>query len=675
MLASTGTASKPVSLPEGTSELWIDNMQMIADPDGTIQWEQIRSGKIDRKFDKIESKNLPVGRNAGGYWLKFEIRNDGDLDNEWIFDFKRWSRVEFYTINANGEIRRQVSGNFLPVRERDVAFGDQVWIAKKLKSGESETCVVHLQFDPSSSAGPVRHGFRIQTMTSAMDKQAKTNAIVFLLLGVFLVMFLYNLFVYFSTRDINYLYYLMVVAGFATFTLTHSGNLFSLLEFWTWLPAHRSVFNSANLVLTGSGSILFVTGFLNLRKQYPKWFIVFRILLVAVILAPLTRIFLEYTLSSMIANMISICLIISILSVIVIGVIHRLPSASYLICGVSVSAIGSFISICGAMGIFPFNPITEIYAIATGSVIEMILFSFALANKIKILRKENERQQKQMIAQLRENKRLQEDINEELEREIADRTQKIVQQKELIEREKNKAEKLLLNILPRSTAEELKEFGKSRPRRHDEATVLFTDFQDFTQLSSLMTVDEIHSRLDHCFQVFDHLSEECHVEKIKTIGDSYMCVAGVPGDDPDHALHAVRLGLKIRDFINQWNDENEHCGMPRWEIRIGIHSGPLISGVVGNKKLSFDIWGNTVNVASRMEKYGEIRKVNVSQVTYELVNDRFRFESRGKISISEGNNMEMHFAEHLNSLRISASRELRQALTVADLKSDWKSFN
>ncbi len=646
-----------IVLQDPKSQMTVTNVKLFEDLGGKTTIEGVLRGSEESKFRYVDAAGHPIHPGVENFWLRFEVRNETGSDQDYIFDFKRWSHVEFFTIGKDGSTQRQITGNYLPWNQRDYPVSDQNWILRNLKAGTVEQFAVHLNIHRTSNAVPSNFSFKVIPLPVALGEQSQVNAIVFLFLGIYLVMFLYNLFVFISTRDLNYVFYLMVVLAFALFTLNGSGHLFSILSGWESLPEHRGVFNSLNVMLVGIGSILFVSRFLNLKVRYPNWSRIFKYTLAAVIVVPFTRLAVGFEMSEMLSALVSLFFISAVVTVIIKSCLDRFPSAYYLILGVSISAVGSFVSIFADVGMIEINSFSEIYALSLGSGIEMVLFSFALANKIKVLRKENASKQEKLIEQFEENERLQTGINLDLEQKVADRTSEIMNQKEIIELEKEKSEKLLLNILPKFTAEELKMYGRAMPRYHENATVLFTDFQGFTRMSRLMTAEAIHSRLDYCFQGFDHLCEEFEVEKIKTIGDSYMCVSGVPEDDPDHAVKMVMVGLRIRDFIRDWNVENERQGKLKWEVRIGIHSGPLISGVIGNKKLSFDIWGNTVNLASRMEKFGEVGKVNVSQATFEITRGKFRFSLREGVPPNWEGNMEMYFAESIAMDRDSNGHE------------------
>lgn len=211
--------------------------------------------------------------------------------------------------------------------------------------------------------------------------------------------------------------------------------------------------------------------------------------------------------------------------------------------------------------------------------------------------------------------------------------------------EQARSEELLLNILPAAIASELKKTGVAQARQYAQATVLFTDFKGFSKIANGMTPEKLVADLDYCYGEFDKIIEKNDLEKIKTIGDSYMCAGGLPESDTDHAIRMVRAALDIQKFLTRWNLERIEGGYPALEARIGIHTGPLVAGVVGSKKFAYDIWGDTVNIASRVESAGEAGRVNVSENTFSLIKDRFKCSFRGVLPIKNLNPVAMYFVE------------------------------
>lgn len=218
-------------------------------------------------------------------------------------------------------------------------------------------------------------------------------------------------------------------------------------------------------------------------------------------------------------------------------------------------------------------------------------------------------------------------------------------QKNIIEEEKKKADSLLLNVLPQFIAKELKEKGYVAPRHFPIATVLFADLAGFTKLSKGLSPKGIIDELENIFVGFDKILERNNMEKIKTIGDGYMAAGGLPIPNSTNPLDAVRAGLHMVDYVKKIKEENQKSGKPPWAVRIGIHSGELVAGVIGKSKFTYDIWGVTVNAASRMESAGESGKVNISGITYQLVKDKFNCVYRGNIEVKNMGKMDMYFCE------------------------------
>ena len=214
-----------------------------------------------------------------------------------------------------------------------------------------------------------------------------------------------------------------------------------------------------------------------------------------------------------------------------------------------------------------------------------------------------------------------------------------------IKHEQERSQELLLNILPAKVADELKEYGTAKAHKYDEVTVLFSDFQNFSKIAEKLSPEKLIEDLDYCFKAFDRIMEKYQLEKIKTIGDAYLCAGGIPSPHPDHAMRSIKAGMEMQEFLNNWKKEKMAKGEEFFEARIGVHTGPIIAGVVGVKKFAYDIWGDTVNIASRMESSGQVGRVNISEKTHDLVKNEFNFEDRGKIAIKNKGEIKMYFVE------------------------------
>jgi class 3 adenylate cyclase/Tfp pilus assembly protein PilF len=212
-------------------------------------------------------------------------------------------------------------------------------------------------------------------------------------------------------------------------------------------------------------------------------------------------------------------------------------------------------------------------------------------------------------------------------------------------KEKRRSEELLLNILPTETAHEIMETGTAKAKRFEEVTVLFTDFKNFTLLSERLSPEELVEEIHHCYSRFDEIISKYNIEKIKTIGDSYMCAAGLPISRSTQTHDAVMAAIEIRDFMLQEQFARAAKGKMFFEIRIGLNTGPVIAGIVGTKKFAYDIWGSTVNIAARMEHSCEPGKINISGNTYEKIKDQFDCTHRGKIPAKNAGEIDMYYVE------------------------------
>ncbi len=230
---------------------------------------------------------------------------------------------------------------------------------------------------------------------------------------------------------------------------------------------------------------------------------------------------------------------------------------------------------------------------------------------------------------------------------IYSRLRYVRKSKIILQQEKDRSEGLLLNILPKDIAKELKEKGKADARHFDNVSIIFTDFKGFTAVSEELSAQDLVHEINMCFEFFDGLMDKYNIEKIKTIGDAYMAAGGLTNANTNSVKNTILTALEMQNFINNRKIEMDRKGLPAFEMRAGIHTGSVVAGIVGVKKFQYDIWGDTVNTASRMESSGAVSKVNISQSTYEIVKNEaeFSFESRGKIEAKGKGLIEMYFVQ------------------------------
>ena len=252
-----------------------------------------------------------------------------------------------------------------------------------------------------------------------------------------------------------------------------------------------------------------------------------------------------------------------------------------------------------------------------------------------------------------------------LRRAEARRTEELTLALEQLKVESNRSDALLRNILPPSIAEELQLGGAVEPRYFEDVTIVFTDFVNFTLHTEELPTQDLVYILNTYFSAYDAIVQRYGLEKLKTIGDSYMFVGGMPVRGPSHPVDAVLAAVEML----QITQELAQSGVAQWELRIGIHTGPVAAGVVGTHKFAFDIWGDAVNLSSRMESCSEPGRINVSATTYSRIKDFFSCQKRGFIRLKEGRDAQMYFVDHL------ASGILSKSLTpVAAFKQRYRAY-
>ncbi len=385
--------------------------------------------------------------------------------------------------------------------------------------------------------------------------------------------------------------------------------------------------------------------FLQITKQKKALFYFGLGLIILYILIALLNIAYSYAMAAGLAQMLSLVTCIYFIYAAIRRYRQGIRIAKYYLIGWTFFLIMVMIYILTINNALPGSFFTT-HSIFIGHMTEVLLLSFALADRINLLKKENELKQKQIISQLEENEKLQLKVNRELEQKVKERTIEVVEQKNEAERQRSRSDELLLNILPAETAEELKANGTAKAKHIDEVTVLFSDIKNFTMLTEHLSPTELVADINECFSAFDRIMGKLGVEKIKTIGDAYMAAGGVPNPTASHAQNVVAAGLEIQQFMKEFCERRKAENKVPFEIRVGVHTGPVVAGIVGIKKFAYDIWGDTVNLACRMEQCSEPGKVNVSETTYHLIKNKFHCVHRGKLEAKHKGLLDMYFVEN-----------------------------
>tara|TARA_R110001606_G_scaffold64865_3_gene150464 strand:+ start:1487 stop:3418 length:1932 start_codon:yes stop_codon:yes gene_type:complete len=582
----------------------------------------------DKTFIPCDSDILNLGNIPDNVWMRFTVNSETEKEIFLEISASLLNELEVYEI-VGASSKHLFSGssnkNFC---ERPIM--SENWLLDlKLQDATQTTFYIK---------GHSIYPFQIPIVLSSKKKLVEHNQLRYLFwglyLGIMVFAFLYNLFVYMSVRDRSYLYYLFYIISSMIFYLGLEGFAYQFI--WPNSPGINPMI-PVFVSITNISITFFTLHLLGIdKKQKGLLYTAYAIIIINVLLIILNLTGL-FVLALVLSQMFSLLGAIYFIIAGIISLKRGVRVAKYFLIGWTAFLIMVIVFILALNNVVPSNFITT-HGIFIGHMTEVLLLSFALADRINLLQLENQNKQEEIILQLGENRQLQTKVNRELGQKVAERTAELVKQKD-------RSDKLLLNILPAEIAEELKEKGSAEAQLIKFATVLFTDFQGFTAISEDLTPQELVHEVNLCFSEFDHIMERHNIEKIKTIGDAYMAAGGLPTVNETHAIDAVEAALEIQAFMNNLAEEKKKLNEPYFEARIGIHTGPVVAGIVGVKKYQYDIWGDTVNTANRMESSGAPGMINISATTYEILKDHeeYEFESRGKIEAKGKGLMEMYF--------------------------------
>ncbi|HNP22530.1 MAG TPA: adenylate/guanylate cyclase domain-containing protein [Panacibacter sp.] len=590
---------------------------------------------LNKTFTPCQTEILNLGNTPHTVWMRFSIFSKTENELYLEINAPLLSHLETFEVYGDSAKLLFTGGSDKYFHERPIA--SENWLFDlQLKDSAKTTIYIKAQ-----SIYP----FQIPIAISSKNKFVEHNELNILFWGVYmgimLFAFIYNLFIYLSVRERSYLYYLLYILFSVAFYAGLEGFGFQFL--WPNIPGINPMI-PIFVSITNCLIILFTLRFLNISKDQKILFNAGRIFIVIFILLALLNLAGVFVVALALSQLFSLLVCIYFIAAGIISLKRGIHTAKYFLIGWSAFLVLVILFILTLNNVVPSN-FFNTHGIFMGHMAEVVLLSFALADRINILKKENEKKQEEIIIQLEENHELQTKVNRELEQKVTERTAEVVAEKIKVEKQKKRSDDLLLNILPEEVAEELKAKGSAEAQFIDEATVLFTDFKEFTQLSEKLTPKELVSEINECFSAFDHIMGKFGVEKIKTIGDSYMAAGGLPITNTTHACDVVNAALEIQKFMLQHKAKRASEGRLFFEVRIGVHSGPVVAGIVGVKKFSYDIWGDTVNTASRMESSGEVGRVNISGATFALVKDKFNCVYRGKIKAKGKGEIDMYFID------------------------------
>lgn len=604
-----------------------DKVFIMEDPLGSFTFENVSSKEFQSKFEPSTSSNLVLGYSESVFWIKFSLENSStaplilELAQAGIPD------CSLYYKTADGQVIISEAGSNTMFKNREIKSSFQVF---NLLPGTQE---YFIRLTTNSSPIPIR-------IYSQSNYEEKSNSLKFvygIYIGLMLFVFLNNLFLFFSLRNFLYLvnalnviiflcYSMVVVDGFIVYFFQKVDMLF----WYGLIPAVGVTIQT-----------IYALWFLEVKQYRPRLYRYTIGLIVIYIGWVLIRSFLPFPIAQPINTLQAL------LSFFVMGFI-----------GISVGMKGNRYGYYFALTyiLYFILVLMEATYVNTGkptyilglsysgyaTIIEAIALTFLLVKKFEWEKEEVEQKrqvaQEQLITQTLENERIVKEQNIILENKVNERTLALSNAME-------KSDNLLKNILPAVIAEELKEHGKAKARVYEMVTVLYTDFKDFTKISTRLSPERLVQEIDTCFSAFDQIIDKYEIEKIKTVGDAYIAVAGLPFPNPSHAQNVIQAALEIKDFILTRKEEKRKNGEPYFELRIGIHSGSVVAGIVGVKKFAYDIWGDTVNIAARMEQHCVPGKINISKTTFQIVEKDFNCLHRGKIAAKNKGMVDMYFVE------------------------------
>lgn len=619
----------------------------IEDKDKKLRFVHILSHKHDHLFKKSEQEAPNFGNVELTTWNKFTVLNHSNTEWYLVVENYNLDTLYFFAPDGQGHYRQIRSGRSLPVSQRKYKSGVYVF---DLHVPQGDSAVFYLRV----SSHFMQYPLHVVTKEKFIEIYHKRDRLEGFYYGLLFFMILYFLILYFSAREKSYLYNVfyilfngLMIAQLKGFIAELWGDRFHFL--WQYAPLI--------IAISISASFIFTMHVLETKKYTPLLHrILTYIFLPLCALAMLLSLLHKNLYASLLNQITGLAGLVTMYITAIVIVRKGFRFARFYIAACWAYFAGVTIYVLKAFTLLPHNTFTN-SAIEIGSTIQMIVLSFTLATKINTYKRERAKAQVALLQSLRENEYIITNQNKLLETKVNERTVELKStltaleqsRQELefkniqITREKELSDHLLLNILPAETAKELKEKGFAEARMYDDVTVLFTDFKDFTAITEHMSPAELVAELDYCFRAFDDIIDKYGIEKIKTIGDSYMAAAGLPVRDKEGAVKIIRAAMDILSFMQAYNADGIRSNRKPLQVRIGIHTGSVVAGIVGTRKFAYDIWGDTVNTASRMESSGIEGKINISEDTYQQVKGYFECTHRGKIQVKSKGLTDMYF--------------------------------
>ncbi len=645
-------------------------LDILEDKTGTLTFADVRSSTMASAFKRYTGTSDPnYGHTASVFWVRVSLllpppTRAGESHHDWFLEiaYPQLDDIRFFEpeIAEQSGIQTdstrysmRLSGDMLPFSARDISYRMPTFRLNMPETLDSTVlCKPIVYYFRFASQGSMTFPMMLRTQESLSRHIVNEQFLLGMFYGVLAIMIAYNLFVYFSLRDISYLYYVSYIAVYGLFLFIWNGLAFQYL--WAESPVWHNRSIIVFMGLSGLTVFRFSQSYLDTSHITPRAHRFMNVMMLYFLVGIVLAFFLPYGVAIRIMYGGPIFTLPIILTVSVICIRKGYRPARYFLVAWILLLTSIMMAALRNLNLLPSGALT-IYGLQIGSAFEIFLLSLGLADRINIIKQEKKvaqdaaikstellietlRQNEQELeGKVRERTTALQDANEEISRQLEIQSEQareielanttLQEQNLIIEQERENSQNLLLNILPSSIAARLMAGEQLIADRFNNVTVLFADIVGFTRLSAVVEPEELVGLLDTVFSEFDTISERCGMEKIKTIGDCYMAVSGLPTAQDNHAERATEAALAMMTAIADLNTMFT-LGL---EMRIGLHCGTVVAGVIGKRKFAYDLWGDAVNTASRMESRGEAGKIHISHAVYEALHWEKNAETDGAV--------------------------------------------
>ncbi len=616
-------------------------VQVWTDPNMSMDLASIRAASTSANWRSlIQVRDSLKNLSNTSIWQQLVLFNNRDQEALLYFSLPACDTVMTYQTLGPLEERTEVSGNRFP--NRGPIFSGTHSILIRIPAGASDTIFIR------TAVGPRGYYpyFGLHGALSVTGRMAQANYWQGLFAGLVLLLIVYNLVLYFTMRDLSYLAFIVFLLGLLIYygvvrdvvgVVLFQGNTFSI-----------NLLISLGVLLMVWGSFGLMRYYITPQRHFPR---LYRLLLAFALACSVLQVatatlpsILYRPLNMVTDSVIMAYILLSAFLQVRIAARGSIQARLFLL-----STLPYLIAVLYQTYVLllarPRSSDSEYNVTQSAMAFQVILFSVAVGYRIRTIRRDKELAQAAALQASMENERIITEHNRTLEEKVSQRTIELSHRNADLDLARQRSDELLLNILPQEVMLELKERGFAEAKQHDNVTILFTDFKGFTEASEKLSPHALVEELNICFKAFDDIITKYGIEKIKTIGDAYMCAGGLPEPKVSSPIDVVHAALEMQAFISEREHLRHGQGLQAFAMRLGIHTGPVVAGIVGVKKFQYDIWGDTVNTASRMESSGMEGRVNISESTYGLVKDEtgLSFTSRGKVVVKGKGELEMYF--------------------------------